>query len=53
MRQARESLVGSLAPHVKRPLPPGDEWQKARDTAWGVAAANKIKGVVSRRTIPQ
>lgn len=35
------SLKGSLAEHVKVRIPPGEEWNKARDSAWGEAAEEK------------
>lgn len=38
----RKSLKGSLARHVKVPIAPGKEWDKARDTAWKKAARRKI-----------
>lgn len=37
----RKSLKGSLAQHVKMPVAPGREWDKARDTAWEQAAKEK------------
>ena len=37
----RRSLKGSLAKHLKVPVPPG-EWDKARDTAWSQAAHEKV-----------
>jgi len=38
----RKSLKGSLAKHTKVRVAPGQEWDKARDTAWGKAAKDKI-----------
>lgn len=29
-----ESLRGSLAAHIKRSVPPGEEWDAAREAAW-------------------
>lgn len=37
----RKSLKGSLAQHVKAPVAPGPEWDKAWDTAWVQAAKEK------------
>jgi AbrB family looped-hinge helix DNA binding protein len=34
----RKSLKGSLAKHVKAHVAPGEEWSKARETAWSEAA---------------
>ncbi len=38
----RKSLKGSLAGHVKVRVAPGQEWDRARDTAWEKAAKTKI-----------
>lgn len=37
-----ESLMGSLAPYIKRTLPE-DEWDKARELAWSEATANEVE----------
>lgn len=37
----RKSLKGSLAKHIKVIVAPGQEWDKARDTAWREGAAEK------------
>lgn len=34
----RESLLGSLAAHTKITIAPGEEWDRAREQAWGEAA---------------
>ncbi len=34
----RESLKGSLAPHIKASVPP-DEWQRVRERGWHEAAS--------------
>ncbi len=38
----RKSLKGSLAKHMRAHVPPGQEWDKARDMAWGKAAKQKM-----------
>lgn len=38
----RKSLKGSLAGHIKVRVAPGQEWDKARDTAWKKAVKKKI-----------
>lgn len=37
----RKSLRGSLAEYVKVHVAPGEEWAKARDTAWSQAVTEK------------
>ncbi len=37
----RSSLRGSLAKYVKKSVPPGTAWEKAREAAWRAAAAAK------------
>ena len=37
----KKSLKGSLARHIKVKVAPGQEWDKARDTAWKEDAAEK------------
>ena len=36
----RESLKGSLAPHIKASVPP-DEWQRVRERGWHEAATGE------------
>ncbi|MBI4284465.1 MAG: AbrB/MazE/SpoVT family DNA-binding domain-containing protein [Chloroflexi bacterium] len=36
-----KSLKGSLAAHLKVRIPPGEEWDRARHTAWNKAAREK------------
>jgi bifunctional DNA-binding transcriptional regulator/antitoxin component of YhaV-PrlF toxin-antitoxin module len=43
----RRSLKGSLAPHLKARVGPGNEWEKARDTAWNSAAGRRAGGGVT------
>lgn len=43
----RESLKGSLAPHIKASVPP-DEWHRARESGWHEAAARERKAPSSR-----
>jgi len=42
--QHRKSLKGQLAGHIKAHVPSGKEWKNARDTAWQIAAKEKISG---------
>lgn len=42
--QHRKSLKGSLAAHLKVRIPPGEEWDKARGSAWNKAAGEKVGG---------
>ena len=37
------SLKGSLADYTKVRVPPGDEWEKARNNAWAEAERAKIE----------
>ena len=37
----KKSLKGSLSEHIKVKVAPGQEWDKARDTAWKEQAAEK------------
>jgi hypothetical protein len=37
----RRSLKGSLAKHLRRHVATGEEWNKARDTAWNDAAKDR------------
>ena len=37
----QESLMGSLKKYVKTSVPPGPEWDKAREEAWAAAAREK------------
>jgi len=37
----KKSLKGSLAEHIKVRAAPGQEWDKAQDTAWKEEAARK------------
>jgi len=37
----RKSLKGSLAAHLKVRIPPGEEWDRAREAAWNKAANEK------------
>lgn len=39
-----KSLKGSLASHLKARVRPGDEWERARDTAWKSAAGRRASG---------
>lgn len=36
-----DSLKGSLAGHVKRSVAPGEEWDRARETAWRSAGEDE------------
>jgi len=38
-----KSLKGSLAAHLKVPIPPGEEWDGARQAAWTKAAREKAE----------
>lgn len=38
-----KSLKGSLAAYSKVRIPPGEEWDKARDRAWAEAAREQIE----------
>lgn len=38
----RMSLKGSLATHLKVRIPPGEEWDRAREAAWDKAAREKV-----------
>lgn len=40
----RKSLKGSLAPHLKTRVGPGNEWEQARGTAWSTAAGRRVRG---------
>ena len=40
--QHRKSLQGSLAQHIKMPIAPGQEWDKARREVWEQAAREKV-----------
>jgi hypothetical protein len=42
--QHRKSLKGQLAKHIRKPVAPGQNWEKARDISWEKAARNKIGG---------
>jgi AbrB family looped-hinge helix DNA binding protein len=37
-----ESLKGRLARYVRRRIPPGEEWEQAREQAWVAAAREKL-----------
>lgn len=39
----RKSLKGSLAEHLKVRVAPGQEWDRARDTAWNKAAMERAE----------
>ncbi len=36
------SLAGRLAPYTKVHIPPGPEWNKAKETAWELAVTEKV-----------
>ena len=36
------SLAGSLAPYTKMRIPPGPEWDRAKEMAWELAAKEKF-----------
>jgi len=38
----RESLKGCLAPYIKARIPPGDDWQEARERGWSDAARRSV-----------
>ncbi|MDP3064035.1 MAG: AbrB/MazE/SpoVT family DNA-binding domain-containing protein [Chloroflexota bacterium] len=38
----KRSLKGSLAKHIKARVPPGSEWDVAREAAWKKAAKDKV-----------
>ena len=39
-----KSLKGSLKPHIKATVAPGEAWGKARDEAWRLAARGRVSG---------
>ena len=39
----RKSLKGSLARHIKTHVGPGEEWDKARATAWSRVAEERVR----------
>lgn len=45
----RKSLKGSLAEYAKVRIAPGQEWDRARDTAWRKAATERV-GTGERRS---
>lgn len=44
----RDSLKGLLRPNLKKQVASGDEWDSAREAAWGKAAKNKA----ARKKVP-
>ncbi len=37
------SLMGILAPRVKRSIPPGEPWRLAKEQAWAAIARERVK----------